>query len=246
MAAVGVAVEPPALLSAPAESDVYDGSGRESVNATPMPSLTPTLSPTPVPTPAPTPAVSGTPIPGMVIPGEAEAQAQAQAPPDAGSGSGSGSTTALADSAGGFDRTCVFCKISNRFVPEDLLHWDEQFACFRDIRPGAPHHYLVVPRRHIGNCKTLKKEHISIVQTMVAIGKNVLLQKGIADPADVRLGFHWPPFCTVAHLHLHVLAPVSQMGFLSRMIYRANSYWFITHEHLIEKLKALPDDGSGS
>lgn len=192
--------------------------------------------------------MSGTPIPGMVIPGEAEAeaQAQAQAPPDAGSGSGSGSTTALADSAGGFDKACVFCKISNRFVPEDLLHWDEQFACFRDIRPGAPHHYLVVPRRHIGNCKSLKKEHISIVQTMVAIGKNVLLQKGIADPADVRLGFHWPPFCTVAHLHLHVLAPVSQMGFLSRMIYRANSYWFISHEHLIEKLKALPDDGSGS
>lgn len=35
-------------------------------------------------------------------------------------------------------------------------------SCFRDIKPGAPHHYLVVPKKHMGNCKSLRKEHIPL------------------------------------------------------------------------------------
>ncbi|XP_078068947.1 adenosine 5'-monophosphoramidase HINT3 isoform X1 [Mustelus asterias] len=155
-------------------------------------------------------------------------------------GEGEAETPAAADAE--FDKKCIFCKIGNKEESVDLLHWDEQFACFRDIRPGAPHHYLVVPRKHIANCKSLKKEHISTVEKMVNIGENVLQQNGIDDLTDVRLGFHWPPFCTINHLHLHVLAPASQMGFISRMVYRANSYWFITVDQLIKKLTSLPDN----
>ncbi|XP_051880644.1 histidine triad nucleotide-binding protein 3 [Pristis pectinata] len=235
-----VAVEAPAgaetLVSASGDSEAPDAAGKESVSPTPAPAVTPVMSPTP----APTPVASGTPLPGVApAPGEPEAPAPSPGPR-------SGPTAALAEGGGGFDKKCIFCKIGNKEEPADLVHWDEQFACFQDIRPGAPHHYLVVPRKHIGNCKSLKKEHISIVQAMVTIGKNVLLQKGIGDLSDARFGFHWPPFCTVAHLHLHVLAPASQMGFISRMIYRPNSYWFITDEQLIEKLKTLPEDSSGS
>ncbi|XP_007897505.1 histidine triad nucleotide-binding protein 3 [Callorhinchus milii] len=142
----------------------------------------------------------------------------------------------------GLDHKCLFCKIGNEKEAVELLHLDDQFACFKDVRPGAPHHYLVVPRNHIGNCKTLKKEHVSTVEKMVEVGKSVLQQKGFSDLADVRLGFHWPPFCSMAHLHLHVLAPASRMGFLSRMVYKSNSYWFITVDQLIERLKSLPGD----
>ncbi|XP_074804486.1 adenosine 5'-monophosphoramidase HINT3 isoform X2 [Natator depressus] len=107
----------------------------------------------------------------------------------------------------------------------------------RDIRPGAPHHYLVVPIEHMGNCKTLKKEHIPLVEKMMEAGKNILQRNNFTDLNDIRMGFHWPPFCSISHLHLHVLAPASQLGFLSRMIYRTNSYWFITAEQLIERLQ---------
>ncbi|XP_078505054.1 adenosine 5'-monophosphoramidase HINT3 [Lissotriton helveticus] len=140
----------------------------------------------------------------------------------------------------GFDSKCIFCRISRGQEPgTELLHCpDENLVCFKDIRPGAPHHYLVVPKKHIGNCKTLTKEHIPLVKQMVETGKTILQRNHFSDLEDARIGYHWPPFCTIAHLHLHVLAPASQLGFLSRLIYRVNSYWFITAEQLIERLQA--------
>lgn len=34
----------------------------------------------------------------------------------------------------------------------------------------------------------------------------------------IRMGFHWPPFYTIGHMHLHVISPVSSMSFLSRYV----------------------------
>ncbi|XP_056142936.1 histidine triad nucleotide-binding protein 3 [Lampris incognitus] len=138
----------------------------------------------------------------------------------------------------GYVNTCVFCKIVNKEIDTELLHCDEETSCFRDIKPGAPHHYLVVPTKHVGNCKSLSKEHVPLVERMVEIGKEMLQKYNITDLSDVRFGFHWPPFCSVSHLHLHVLAPASQMGFMSRLFYRLNSYWFITADQLIQFLNS--------
>ncbi|KAM4692978.1 adenosine 5'-monophosphoramidase HINT3 [Discoglossus pictus] len=138
----------------------------------------------------------------------------------------------------GHDTKCIFCRIaSEQDTGAELLHNDDDLVCFKDIRPGAPYHYLVVPKKHVGNCKTLTADHIQLVKSMVDIGRNVLQRNNFTDLEDIRLGFHWPPFCSIAHLHLHVLAPASQLGFLSRMIYRINSYWFITADQLIERLQ---------
>ncbi|XP_036622255.1 histidine triad nucleotide-binding protein 3 [Trichosurus vulpecula] len=160
-------------------------------------------------------------------------------PPPA-SGSSAEEGAAAGPAREGYDPKCVFCRIALREEPgTQLLPCEpEDLVCFQDIRPGAPHHYLVVPKKHIGNCKTLKKEDTPLVEKMITVGKTVLQQKNVTDLSDVRMGFHWPPFCSVAHLHLHVLAPASQLGFLSRLVYRLNSYWFITADQLIERLQA--------
>ncbi|XP_068189896.1 adenosine 5'-monophosphoramidase HINT3-like [Antennarius striatus] len=140
--------------------------------------------------------------------------------------------------AAGYNKKCIFCKIVNNEIETELLHCDEEISCFRDIRPGVPHHYLVVPNKHVGNCKSLSREHVPLVKRMLETGKDILQKNNVTDLTDVRFGFHWPPFCSVTHLHLHVLAPVSQMGFMSRIYYRLNSYWFVTADQLIEHLNS--------
>ncbi|XP_076827772.1 adenosine 5'-monophosphoramidase HINT3 [Brachyhypopomus gauderio] len=138
-----------------------------------------------------------------------------------------------------YDKQCIFCKIVNGEMNTELLHSDEDTSCFKDIKPGAPHHYLVVPTKHVGNCKSLSREHIPLVEKLVETGKAVLQKNNFNDLSDIRLGFHLPPFQSVTHLHLHVLAPVSQMGVMSRFIYRPDSYWFITVDQLLQRLNSM-------
>ncbi|XP_070843429.1 adenosine 5'-monophosphoramidase HINT3-like isoform X1 [Chaetodon trifascialis] len=130
------------------------------------------------------------------------------------------------DASGSED--CPFCQIANNQTDTEVLLSDDELVCFRDIQPGASHHYLVVTRRHIDNCKSLQRDDIPTVERMVEMGRSVLERNKVSDLADIRMGFHLPPFSSVPHLHLHALAPASKMNFKSQLHYGPQSHWFIT------------------
>ncbi|XP_054617763.1 adenosine 5'-monophosphoramidase HINT3-like isoform X2 [Dunckerocampus dactyliophorus] len=112
------------------------------------------------------------------------------------------------DTENGDEDWCSFCLIaSGQDEKADVLRKNTQLVCFRDICPAAPHHYQVVPVRHIKNCYSLHSGHIKLVEDMAEMGRAVLRDQGVTDMTDIRLGFHQPPYTSVDHLHLHVLAP---------------------------------------
>lgn len=44
--------------------------------------------------------------------------------------------------------------------------------------------------------------------------------------SHARMGFHWAPFNSIEHLHLHLLYPVEQMSLISRLVFMPNYFWF--------------------
>ena len=137
---------------------------------------------------------------------------------------------------------CVFCKIITKEAPAAILYEDEEYVCFSDHHPVATHHYLVIPKNHIKDPKSLRQEHIPLVERMVEIGKQVLSEQG-GNVEEARIGFHWPPIIFVKHLHLHVISPESSMGWFSRSIlFRVDSFAFASHTWMIDHLRTMQQD----
>ncbi|XP_034237881.1 histidine triad nucleotide-binding protein 3-like [Thrips palmi] len=136
-----------------------------------------------------------------------------------------------------FREHCVFCQICGENpAGTELLVSAEDLVAIRDIRPIAKHHFLVVAREHIRNVKSLTKEHKPLLQRMVSVAEQVLRDHN-ADMADYTLGFHWPPFCFYAHLHLHVFSPTTGMKLINRIFFKENSCWFVSPEFVMSKLE---------
>ncbi|XP_074317398.1 bifunctional adenosine 5'-phosphosulfate phosphorylase/adenylylsulfatase HINT4-like [Silene latifolia] len=102
---------------------------------------------------------------------------------------------------------CIFCQIARSDISTHLLHVDDKVVAFRDIKPSAFRHYLVIPIKHIPTVKELQRVHedSALVSHMLDVGK-MLLQRDAPQSTDYRFGFHQPPFNSVDHLHLHCLA----------------------------------------
>ncbi|XP_034383333.1 histidine triad nucleotide-binding protein 3-like isoform X2 [Cyclopterus lumpus] len=136
--------------------------------------------------------------------------------------------------------TCMFCLIADdQDKKTEVIKKNKELVCFRDIAPAAPHHYLVVPKQHIHDCSSLHSGHVDLVERMVKMGKAVLHDQGVADMKDISLGFHPPPYTSVDHLHLHVLAPASQIFQKKKYKFIPCSHRFVTEQHLKMHLKNI-------
>jgi diadenosine tetraphosphate (Ap4A) HIT family hydrolase len=83
-------------------------------------------------------------------------------------------------------------------------------------------------------------DDIQLVQNMRQMGLDLLKQQQPDALAtnDYILCFHIPPFNSVDHLHLHVLAPASEMNWIYREIkYKCGARWCTSDLDVIERLK---------
>ena len=100
---------------------------------------------------------------------------------------------------------CLFCKIVNKEIPSEIVYETEHALAFKDLRPVAPTHVLVIPKKHISATRELAEDHETIGRVMIAateVARKAGLEKTgyrlvINDGDDAGQSVH--------HIHVHVI-----------------------------------------
>ncbi len=99
---------------------------------------------------------------------------------------------------------CVFCKISRKEIPADILRENDRLVAFKDIRPSAPVHYLIVPKEHIQSVAHLEGNHREILSSLIYEAKDLAEEAGLSGYKLVfNVGREGGQ--VIDHLHLHLL-----------------------------------------
>ncbi|RME87143.1 MAG: histidine triad nucleotide-binding protein [Anaerolineae bacterium] len=102
--------------------------------------------------------------------------------------------------------TCIFCKIIAGEAPAEILYRDEQVTAFRDIRPVAPTHVLIVPNKHLASLNEASPDDEALLGRILLTAKKIAEMEGIQE-SGYRLIVNNGPDANqvIFHLHLHVI-----------------------------------------
>ncbi|AHE68234.1 histidine triad nucleotide-binding protein [Legionella oakridgensis] len=102
--------------------------------------------------------------------------------------------------------SCLFCKIATGEIPATIVFEDTEIIAFRDIRPQAPTHILIIPKQHIPTIDDADTKDEQLLGRMILAAKKIacseqLSQNGYRLVFNVNSGGGQE----VYHIHLHIL-----------------------------------------
>jgi histidine triad (HIT) family protein len=101
---------------------------------------------------------------------------------------------------------CLFCEIVAGRIPSRVVYQDETVLAFHDIRPEAPVHVLLIPKKHVTSLLDLSLEDDALVGSLVRRARDIAQELGLAE-RGFRLVFNAGADAgySVFHIHLHLL-----------------------------------------
>ncbi|WP_125152562.1 histidine triad nucleotide-binding protein [Clostridium rectalis] len=101
---------------------------------------------------------------------------------------------------------CLFCKIIKGEIPSEKVYEDELVLSFKDIKPEAPVHVLIIPKQHISSINDLNEDNAKVISHVFSVAKIIAKKLNIAET-----GYRIVSNCgedggqTVSHIHFHLL-----------------------------------------
>jgi histidine triad (HIT) family protein len=101
---------------------------------------------------------------------------------------------------------CLFCKIADGQIPAKVVYQDENVVAFEDINPQAPHHILLIPRRHIASMAELTPDDGQMLAQVFTTAAKLARDLGLEESGYRFLTNVGPDAGqSVFHLHFHLL-----------------------------------------
>jgi histidine triad (HIT) family protein len=101
---------------------------------------------------------------------------------------------------------CLFCKIALGTVPSKKVYDDESVCAFYDIKPAAPVHVLIIPKKHIASLNDAGEEDWETIGHIQRIAQRIAGELGVKES-----GYRLINNCgedagqIVHHVHYHLL-----------------------------------------
>ncbi len=101
---------------------------------------------------------------------------------------------------------CIFCNIAAGNIPATIIYQDERVIAFHDVSPQAPHHILIIPRKHIATLNDLAIDDTIVAGHLLQTASKIAKTLNIADSGyRVLMNCNEDAGQTVFHIHLHLL-----------------------------------------
>jgi histidine triad (HIT) family protein len=101
---------------------------------------------------------------------------------------------------------CLFCKIANKKTDTEIIYEDEDFSAFYDIKPKAPIHILIVPKKHFESIIEIEENgDIEILGKILAFAAKLAKKFNIENGYRLQFNQGKKAGQEIDHLHLHLL-----------------------------------------
>lgn len=102
---------------------------------------------------------------------------------------------------------CLFCRIAAGEIPATIVHQDERLLVIEDINPAAPHHLLLIPRKHISGVTELQADDDLLVGHLFRVAAAIAKDRGVAESGfRIVANTNADAGQSVFHIHFHLLA----------------------------------------
>ena len=107
---------------------------------------------------------------------------------------------------------CIFCKIVRGEIPSRKVYEDDEMLAFHDIRPQAPVHFMLVPKRHIASLAEATADDGPLLGRLLTLAGRLAREQGSPDGFRTIVNTGRIGRQDVMHLHVHVIGGPKPLG----------------------------------